>query len=502
MKRPTANKIYNLENLIQEIKKNNPDKSIGLCHGVFDVIHSGHIDHFQEASKLVDILVVSATTDKYVNKGPNRPINTIGDRIKTLAGIEYIDYVIESEFPSAIEIIKILKPNYYFKGKDYGVNSHKNDIAGNLDEEKRVVVNLGGQLYFTIAELKSSSSIINSLNKMTDSQLAVVNHVKKFMLENSIQVIIDKIKLKKIAIIGEIIQDEYIFTESLGKSGKHPLVAERELHRKEFLGGIAPLVDTFNTFINKDNIKVISLQNSQISEKNIENILIDINYTNIRKTRYINYKTNTFMFEKYQMNDEYVSKENENALLNLLDSASKNSDLLVVLDFGHGLITPDMRTYITNNFDNLALNVQRNAGNKGFSNVGKYKSASLIVMNGEEVELELKQKGVNLENAAKIIHGKMNAKIVAITDGSAGLVITNGDQVARVPSFHDGKVVDRTGAGDALFAILSLFSLVIDDLIVLGYLGNLAGAISLKWFANEKSITVDDIRQSVHFGLK
>lgn len=234
MKRSIANKIYNLENLIQEIKKNNSDKSIGLCHGVFDVIHSGHIDHFQEASNLVDILVVSVTTDKYVNKGPGRPINTIGDRIKTLAGVEYIDYVIESEFPSAIEIIKILKPNYYFKGKDYGVNSHKNDIAGNLDEEKRIVVSLGGQLYLTKAELKSSSSIINSLNKMSDSQLTVVNHVKKFMLENSIQVIIDKIKLKKIAIIGEIIQDEYIFTESLGKSGKHPLVAERVTSKRIF----------------------------------------------------------------------------------------------------------------------------------------------------------------------------------------------------------------------------------------------------------------------------
>jgi len=502
MKRPIANKIYNLENLIQEIKINNPGRSVGLCHGVFDVIHSGHIDHFQEASRLVDVLVVSVTTDKYVNKGPGRPINIIGDRIKTLAGIEYIDYVIESEYPSASEIIKILRPNYYFKGKDYGVSLHKNDIAGNLDEEKRAVVTLGGQLFFTKAELKSSSSIINSLNKLSDSQLEVVNHVKKFMLENPIQAIVDKIKQKKIAIIGEIIEDEYIFTESLGKSGKHPLIAERELHRKEFLGGIAPLVYTFSSFINKDNIKVISLQNSEIFEKNIENILIDDKYTNIKKTRYINYKTNTFMFEKYQMNDEYVSKENENALLGLLESASKNSDLLVVLDFGHGLITPDMRTYITNNFENLALNVQRNAGNKGFSNVGKYNSASLIVMNGEEVELELKQKGVDLESSAKIIHSKMNAKIVAITDGSAGLVITNGNQVVRVPSFHDGKVVDRTGAGDSLFAILSLFSLVVDDLIVLGYLGNLAGAISLKWFANEKSITVDDIIQSVHFGLK
>jgi bifunctional ADP-heptose synthase (sugar kinase/adenylyltransferase) len=208
------------------------------------------------------------------------------------------------------------------------------------------------------------------------------------------------------------------------------------------------------------------------------------------------------MFEKYQMNDEYISRQNETALLSLLKDASACSDLLIVLDFGHGLITPDMRAYMTNNFPNIALNVQRNAGNKGFSSVGKYKSASIVVMNGEEVELELKQKGIEFENAAKIIHKNMKAKIVAITDGSKGLVITNGDQVVRIPSFHVGGVVDRTGAGDALFSILSLFYLVVDDLTVLGYLGNLAGSISLNWLANEKTITVDDIISAVYFGLK
>ena len=53
--------------LLSKIKKLNNDKKIVLCHGVFDLLHIGHIRHFKEAKKHGDILVVSITTDKYVN---------------------------------------------------------------------------------------------------------------------------------------------------------------------------------------------------------------------------------------------------------------------------------------------------------------------------------------------------------------------------------------------------------------------------------------------------
>ena len=41
------------------------------CHGVFDVIHFGHINHLRKAKTFGDILVVSITHDKYVKKGEN-----------------------------------------------------------------------------------------------------------------------------------------------------------------------------------------------------------------------------------------------------------------------------------------------------------------------------------------------------------------------------------------------------------------------------------------------
>ena len=64
------NKIFRLDilkNKILKLKKQN--KKIVICHGVFDVLHVGHIKHFTEAKKEGDILIISVTSDKYVNKG-------------------------------------------------------------------------------------------------------------------------------------------------------------------------------------------------------------------------------------------------------------------------------------------------------------------------------------------------------------------------------------------------------------------------------------------------
>ena len=67
-------KIFLLEDLKKIIsKEKSKGKKIALCHGVFDLLHIGHIKHFKEAKSLGDILIVSLTPDIYVNKGPKRP---------------------------------------------------------------------------------------------------------------------------------------------------------------------------------------------------------------------------------------------------------------------------------------------------------------------------------------------------------------------------------------------------------------------------------------------
>ena len=86
---------------LKNIRKLKEKKKIGLVHGVFDIVHIGHIKYFQEARSLVDYLIVSVTSDKYIRKGPGKPIFDINKRCEVLKSIKYIDEVIISDFETA-----------------------------------------------------------------------------------------------------------------------------------------------------------------------------------------------------------------------------------------------------------------------------------------------------------------------------------------------------------------------------------------------------------------
>ena len=116
-----------------------------MVHGVFDIVHIGHIKYFQEARSLVDYLIVSVTSDKYIKKGPGKPIFDINKRCEVLKSIKYIDEVIISDFETAKEIINIVKPNIYIKGNDY--KNFRDDLSKNIILEKKKLKNTVVKLY-------------------------------------------------------------------------------------------------------------------------------------------------------------------------------------------------------------------------------------------------------------------------------------------------------------------------------------------------------------------
>ena len=108
------NKIYNVNDLIAKIsllrKKN---LKVGLCHGLFDLVHPGHLYHLNEAKKLCDILIVTITADKFVKKNLKSPLFNQNLRAFFLSNLQMVDFVAISENNSSTNIIKKLKPNYY-----------------------------------------------------------------------------------------------------------------------------------------------------------------------------------------------------------------------------------------------------------------------------------------------------------------------------------------------------------------------------------------------------
>ena len=102
-----------LSKKIKQIKKD--DKTVALLHGVFDILHIGHISYFEEIKKYSDKLIISITDDEFVNKGPGRPMFKINERVKMLSKIDLVDFIIISKSVTAENIIKELKPNFFAK---------------------------------------------------------------------------------------------------------------------------------------------------------------------------------------------------------------------------------------------------------------------------------------------------------------------------------------------------------------------------------------------------
>ena len=173
-------KIKTLEEL-QQITANlkSAGKKVVHCHGVFDLLHIGHIKHFEEAQAFGDALVVTITPDEFVNKGPNRPAFTTALRLETLAALESINYVAANKLSNAVETIKTLQPDIYCKGPDY--KDHSDDITGKIDDEEATVKSVGGEIRYTEDIAFSSSSLLNKFGDLyNDSQKSYIQKKTKF----------------------------------------------------------------------------------------------------------------------------------------------------------------------------------------------------------------------------------------------------------------------------------------------------------------------------------
>ena len=151
---------------------------IGLCHGVFDVVHYGHIQHFESAKKIVDKLILSVTSDSFVNKGNDRPVFNLIQRIEFLKKIKLIDDVIISDSENAIKSLNKIKPDFYFKGIEY---KNQNNIKplNSFDLEKKFCKKNKIKIIYTMDKKYSSSALINNYFSPDNNLKSFINLVKK-----------------------------------------------------------------------------------------------------------------------------------------------------------------------------------------------------------------------------------------------------------------------------------------------------------------------------------
>src|SRR5262245_43554258 len=134
-------------------------KKVVLAHGVFDILHVGHKRHLDVGKRNGDVLIVTLTTDKFVNKGPDRPVFGEKLRAEMVAGLEIVDYVGISLERGDEHVIEIVKPHGYLKGSEY--SDEESDVTGRIKTERQTVEKFGGEVMYTEDITFSSSNLSN-----------------------------------------------------------------------------------------------------------------------------------------------------------------------------------------------------------------------------------------------------------------------------------------------------------------------------------------------------
>ena len=248
---------------IKELSKlRKSKKKIGLCHGVFDILHHGHILHLKKAKKNVDILVVSITSDKFVNKGPNQPINNANKRLSLLSSIEYVDYVYLNNNKTSETVLSKLKPNIYFKGKDYS----KGDFTKNLQKEKKIVNKFGGKTFFTNTDLMSSSKIMNNNFELWENdQKNYLMKISKNYTHKYFEGFLNKIGKTEVNLIGEVIIDKYVFVRPEGLTSKDPAMSMISNNSEIIPGGVLAVAEILSNFV--DQVNLYTATNSNLLKR-------------------------------------------------------------------------------------------------------------------------------------------------------------------------------------------------------------------------------------------
>ncbi len=502
-------KVIKLEALPEMLK---PLKGAGNrivhCHGVFDVLHLGHVKHFRAAKKHGEVLVVTITADEFVKKGPHQPVFTAEHRAEAIAALEIVDYVAINKWATAMKTIELIRPDCYVKGKEY--REHWDDITGGITFEKAAVDDVGGTIVYTDEETFSSSKIINKhLSVLSDEAKSFLNSFTSRHTEQSIFELLARPSAFRVAVIGETIIDEYQYGRSIGKSGKEAIIALKHVETELFAGGAVAIANHVASFVGEVTLYTAFGANDEYSDflhrkvlpnVKIERILKKESPT-IVKRRFLEAQPMVKLFEMYEINDDPLDRDQIQEFMALCSDLHK-FDMVFVSDFGHGLLSKPLIDFITEKARFLAVNTQTNAGNTGYNTIGKYSSVDYVCIDEPELRLETRNRYGSVEELIAVMTKTTRSRKVIITRGLNGcLGFSEREGYVKVPAFAS-TVVDRMGAGDAFLSITAPLVAAEVPMDVIAFIGNVVGAIAVGMVGNREPVSKIPLQKAISALLK
>lgn len=462
-------------------------KLVVHCHGVFDIVHPGHIRYLQFARQQGDILVVSLTGDPHVNKGESRPYVPQELRAENLAALEFVDYVYINPTSTAVDLLASLRPDIYIKGREYEYNDHPGFL-----KERQTVEGYGGRVIFSSGDVVySSSHIIDNYAQRLDLEIEKLalfckryNVRKKPLLE-----IMDQIVDRPFVVAGDVILDRYQYCDAADIAGDGPMMSLVPLEHRDFLGGAA-MIARHLAGMGAEPTLLASLGTDDASDAAIDDLeAAGVHVLPIRNRRKIALKTRYVVdSQKLFLLDECpvipTDSANEKYLLEQIrklgragGAGTERSDrpVLVMYDAGLGLFS-----------DSLALSISGAAREQGDANaadggyaclcagtagsrgrLSRLRNADMLVATERAIRVAMRDHEQGISSLAYRTLNDFKSKALLTPLGKKGLLAFDQREAVTPGEAWEGKLrseylaspingsTDRLGAEEALLAIAS-----------------------------------------------
>ena len=495
------NKLKTKEELFIMIGKRPRKKKVIMCHGVFDIVHPGHVRHLAFAKSKADLLIASLTCDAHVSKAHYRPYVPEYLRAMNLAALEFVDYVIIDPHPTPLDNIKYLQPDYFAKGYEYVSEA----MPPKTQEELEVLKSYGGEILFTPGDVVYSSSAFIEMyppNISSDklATLMVAEEIDFDVLRSAL----DAFKGLRVHVVGDTIVDSYTYGSMIGGMTKTPTISIKYEKQIDFVGGAAVVSKhlqtagakvKFTTLMGDDPLKDFVLSD-------LEKIGVECDYV-LDKTRPTTQKQ-SFYANNYNLL-KVDRLQNSPISDKILDQFAKSiekskSDAMVFSDFRHGIFNHQTIPHLINSIPANTFRVGDSQVASRWGNITEFQGFDLITPNERETRFALGDQDSVIRPLALTLYKKANCKYLILKLGERGIITyrsgSTDDPRAffTVDSFVD-RLVDPVGAGDALLAYATLALLATKSIIIASILGSVAAALACETYGNTPVSSEDVLKR-------
>lgn len=438
------------------------ERPIVLCHGVFDVVHPGHLRHLAYAKAQANLLVVSVTADEHISKGTYRPYVPDALRALNLAALEMVDFVIIDFNATPIENLLRLRPEYYAKGFEYA----SNHLTPATLEEIAALDTFGGRVIFTPGDVVYSSTnlLSGAMPSLASEKLASVMR-RGGLTQESLLSMLRNLEGIRVHVVGDVIVDRFLRTRVIGGQVKTPTISVQSLGEERYAGGAALVSQTLagaGASVVLSTVMGTDEQADFVSRKMVESsVTLNAIVEPLRPTT----SKLAVIADKYRMlkidtlDNSPIAGPTLDALLESIHSV--DAEVVIFSDFRHGIFSSSSVGPLRRAIPSSCFSAADSQVASRWGNILEFEGFDLLTPNEREARFALGDQDSVVGSLARAVKRQSNCGTLMLKLGARGvLCLFDEDSSIAGANFSidsmTNSAVDPVGAGDAFLAYASL----------------------------------------------